>query len=58
MVKGGLADQPELTDEQVAAAFAKLPKECKTYLKFIEKFLNVKIKFVSVGAERNANVKV
>ncbi len=39
-------------------SFAKLPKECKVYLKFIEKFLDVKIKFVSVGAERNANVKV
>jgi len=38
--------------------FAKLPKECKVYLNFIEKFLKVKIKFVSVGAERNANVKI
>ena len=38
--------------------FKNLPAECKTYLKFIEKFLDVKIKFVSVGAERNANVKM
>lgn len=37
--------------------FSKLPKECKEYLNYISKFLGVKIKFVSVGAERNANVK-
>ncbi len=36
--------------------FSKLPKECRDYLDFIGKFLGVKIKFVSVGAERNANV--
>ena len=39
-------------------SFSKLPKECKVYINFIEKFLKVKIKFVSVGAERNANVKI
>ncbi len=38
--------------------FTDLPKECKVYLNFIKKFLGVKYKFVSVGAERNANVKV
>src|SRR4030095_3730654 len=38
--------------------FKDLPLECRNYLKFIEKFLKVKIKFVSVGAERNANVKM
>jgi adenylosuccinate synthase len=38
--------------------FSRLPKECRNYLKFIEKFLGVKIKFASVGAERNANVKM
>lgn len=37
--------------------FSRLPKECREYLNFIGKFLGVKIKFVSVGAERNANVK-
>lgn len=36
--------------------FNDLPPECRTYLKFIEKFLSVKTKFVSVGAERNANI--
>jgi len=36
--------------------FSNLPKECKNYIKFIEKFLGVKIKFLSVGAERNANI--
>ncbi|MBZ0202097.1 MAG: adenylosuccinate synthase [Ignavibacteria bacterium] len=38
--------------------FSSLPKECRNYLNFIKKFLGVKIKFVSVGAERNANVKM
>ncbi len=36
-------------------SFKNLPKECKIYLNFVEKFLGVPIKFVSVGAERNAN---
>jgi adenylosuccinate synthase len=38
--------------------FKDLPVECREYLDFIRKFLGVKIKFVSVGAERNANVKM
>ncbi|MFI5211372.1 MAG: adenylosuccinate synthase [Ignavibacteria bacterium] len=38
--------------------YSKLPKECRNYLEFIAKFLDVKIKFASVGAERNANVKM
>ena len=38
--------------------FSKLPKECKNYLRYIEKFLGVKIKYASVGAERNANIKM
>lgn len=37
--------------------FKDLPPECKNYINFISKFLSVKIKFVSVGAERNANIK-
>jgi adenylosuccinate synthase len=36
--------------------YDKLPAECKTYLRFIEKFLGVPIKLVSVGAERNKNI--
>jgi adenylosuccinate synthase len=36
--------------------YSKLPGECKNYLKFIEKFLNVTIKIISVGAERNADI--
>lgn len=38
--------------------YKDLPKECRNYLEFISKFLGVKIKFVSVGADRNANVKM
>lgn len=36
--------------------YKELPKECKNYLKFIETYLGVPIKMVSVGAERNANI--
>lgn len=38
--------------------FRDLPAECRNYLRFIEKFLEVEIKFVSVGAERNATIKI
>jgi adenylosuccinate synthase len=37
-------------------SYKDLPKQCKNYLQFIEEFLNVKIKIISVGAERNANI--
>lgn len=37
-------------------SYTKLPGECKNYLKFIEKFLKVPIKIISVGAERNADI--
>ena len=46
-----------MDDISSVRSFAKLPNECKNYLRFIQKFLGVKIKFVSVGAERNANIK-
>lgn len=35
---------------------SELPLNCRNYLKFIGKFLNVPIKLVSVGAERNQNI--
>ncbi|MCC6866120.1 MAG: adenylosuccinate synthase [Ignavibacteria bacterium] len=38
--------------------FSDLPQECRIFINFIGKYLGVKIKFVSVGAERNANIKV
>lgn len=38
--------------------FKDLPKECRDYLNFIQKFLGVKFRFISVGAERNANIKM
>lgn len=34
--------------------FNLLPKNCRTYLKFIEKFLEVKISMISTGPEREA----
>lgn len=35
---------------------SELPANCRKYLNFISKFLNVPIKLVSVGAERNQNI--
>jgi len=37
--------------------FKELPKEAQIYIKFIGKQLRVPIKIISVGAERNANIK-
>ena len=36
--------------------FKKLPKNCQIYLKFIEKFLQIPIKIVSTGPERERNI--
>ena len=38
--------------------FNKLPKNCQAYLRFIEKFLGIKIKIVSTGPERERNIIV
>ena len=37
--------------------YSDLPKACRNYLSYIEKFLNIPIKLVSVGAERNQNIR-
>jgi len=37
-------------------SFSKLPKACRRYLNFIESFLKVPVKIISVGAERNQNI--
>lgn len=47
-----------LEDISAVRIFKDLPSECRNYINFIAKYLGVKIKFVSVGAERNANVKL
>ena len=39
-------------------SFNKLPKNCQKYVKFIEKYLQVKIKIVSVSPERKASIFV
>ena len=46
-------------DEDISTikSFAKLPKNCRDYLLFIEKFLGVPIKIISTGAEREAYLK-
>lgn len=36
--------------------FNNLPKNCQKYIQFIEKFLKIKIKLISVGPEREANI--
>ncbi len=39
-------------------SFNKLPKNCQKYLKFIEKYLEVKIRIVSVSPDRKASIFV
>ncbi len=39
-------------------SFKKLPKTCQDYLKFIEKYLGVPIKMISVGPERGCEIKL
>lgn len=36
--------------------FKNLPKNCQIYLRFIEKFLGISLRIISVGAERSANI--
>lgn len=43
-------------DIRMITKFNKLPKNCQIYLRFIEKFLGVKIKIVSTGPERERNI--
>lgn len=38
--------------------FSDLPKNCQEYIKFIEKFLGVKISIVSVGPQREEYIKL
>lgn len=38
--------------------FSDLPKNCQTYLRFIEKFLGIPLGIISVGPERTANIYV
>lgn len=47
-------------DEEIIGIkkFGKLPKGCKEYLKFIEKFLKVKIAIVSTGPKREEYIKL
>ncbi len=40
------------TDISKIKSFSKLPKEAKTYLNYIERYLRVPISFISVGKER------
>jgi adenylosuccinate synthase len=43
-------------DTSKAKKIADLPKAARDYIKFIEKFLGVKVKWVGVGVEREAMV--
>lgn len=45
-------------DIREARKFADLPKSCQEYVKFIEKFLGVKISIVSVGPQREEYIKL
>lgn len=39
-------------------ALNKLPKNCQKYIKFVEKYLEVKVKIISVSPEREASIFV
>lgn len=39
-------------------SFSKLPKNCQKYLKFIEDFLDIPVKIISVGPERDSCFKM
>jgi len=43
-------------DISIIRSYTKLPDETKTYLRFIEKELQVPLKIISVGADRNSNI--
>ncbi len=47
-------------DEEIAGVtkFNDLPKNCQDYIKFIEKFLGVKISIVSTGPQREEYIKL
>lgn len=47
-------------DEDISGIrkFSDLPKNCQEYLKFIEKFLGVRIGIVSVGPQREAYINI
>lgn len=45
-----------MTDISQVKIYNDLPENAKSYLWFIEKFLNVKIRYVSVGPDRNQTI--
>ena len=45
-------------DISAVRKFKDLPKNCQTYLRFIETFLGIPLGIISVGAERSANIYV
>jgi adenylosuccinate synthase len=51
-LKGWSSSTAGITD------FDKLPKEAKTYIKFVEKELNTPIKYISTGSKRNETIRV
>lgn len=46
------------TDTSAIREFSKLPKNAKTYIRFIEEHTGVRVSIVSVGAERNQIIPV
>lgn len=46
------------TDSTKAKSFNELPKEAREFLRFVENYMDVKIKIVSTGAERSETIVV
>jgi len=47
-----------MADIAACRDFKELPKNCQAYLKYIETFLGVPIKFIGVGKEREAVIEI
>ncbi|BBA17092.1 adenylosuccinate synthase [Blattabacterium cuenoti] len=56
-IKGFYIDMPGWKqDISHIHEYEKLPENCKKYINFIEKYLNLEILLISVGSERNQNI--
>jgi len=46
------------SDISTTTTFEALPENCKTYIKFVEDFLGVKIQYIGVGPARESSIQV
>ena len=46
------------TDISKCTTFESLPPQCKSYVKYIEKYLGTKIQYIGVGPSRDSSIQV